>query len=59
MWLDNYEQGGLDQAINVAQLPFVFKHATLMPDMHQGYGVPIGCVFATNDVVVPNAVGVN
>lgn len=30
-----------------------------MPDAHQGYGMPIGGVMATVDVVVPNAVGVD
>ena len=59
MWLNDYEQGGLDQAINVSKLPFVFKHVALMPDMHQGYGVPIGSVFATKDIIIPNAVGVD
>lgn len=30
-----------------------------MPDGHQGYGVPIGCVFASKGGVIPNAVGVD
>jgi tRNA-splicing ligase RtcB len=30
-----------------------------MPDAHQGYGVSIGTVLATDKVVVPNAVGVD
>jgi len=47
------------QALAVADLPFVFKHVALMPDTHQGFGVPIGCVFASQHYVVPNAVGVD
>ena len=30
-----------------------------MPDSHHGYGMPIGGVMATKDVVIPNAVGVD
>jgi tRNA-splicing ligase RtcB len=30
-----------------------------MPDTHQGYGMPIGGVLATRNVIVPNAVGVD
>ena len=33
--------------------------AALMPDAHVGYGLPIGGVLATQDVVIPYAVGVN
>jgi tRNA-splicing ligase RtcB len=59
MWLDFCEEGAINQAVHLSELPFVFKHVALMPDAHQGYGVPIGCVFAADDVVVPNAVGVD
>ena len=59
MWLDNCESGALDQASNLANLPFAFKHIALMPDCHQGYGMPIGGVMATKGVIVPNAVGVD
>ncbi len=58
LWLDDIENGALDQAKNLANLPFVFKHVALMPDCHQGYGMPIGGVLATKDVIIPNAVGV-
>ncbi len=30
-----------------------------MPDSHQGFGMPIGGVLATKDVIIPNAVGVD
>lgn len=59
MWLDDIEEGALEQAKNLANLPFAFKHIAIMPDSHQGYGMPIGGVMATKDVVVPNAVGVD
>ncbi|MCF7928763.1 MAG: RtcB family protein [Spirochaetales bacterium] len=59
MWLDTIEEGALEQARNIANLPFVYKHVAIMPDAHQGYGMPIGGVMATNGTVVPNAVGVD
>ena len=59
LWLEDIEQGALDQALNLANLPFIFKHLAIMPDSHQGYGMPIGGVLATEDVVIPNAVGVD
>lgn len=57
MWLDHVEDGALDQARDLANLPFVFKWVALMPDCHFGYAAPIGSVFATKRQVVPNAVG--
>jgi len=59
LWLDDVEAGALEQAKNVANLPFAFRHVALMPDCHQGYGIPIGGVFASKNVVIPNAVGVD
>ena len=59
LWLDDIEEGALAQAKNLANLPFAFKHIAIMPDAHQGYGMPIGGVMATKGVVVPNAVGVD
>lgn len=47
------------QALNLANLPFAFRHVALMPDTHAGFGMPIGGVLATQEVVVPNAVGVD
>ncbi|MDX9800278.1 MAG: RtcB family protein [Spirochaetia bacterium] len=59
MWLNDIEDGALKQAKNIANLPFVYKWVAIMPDAHQGYGMPIGGVLAANGVVVPNAVGVD
>ena len=36
MWLDEVEDGALEQAKNLANLPFAFKHVAIMPDCHQG-----------------------
>ena len=59
LWLDDIEEGALEQAKNMANLPFSFHHIAIMPDSHQGYGMPIGGVLATKGVIVPNAVGVD
>ena len=59
LWLSDIEDGALQQAKDLANLPFVYKHIAIMPDSHQGYGMPIGGVMATEGVIVPNAVGVD
>jgi tRNA-splicing ligase RtcB len=58
-WCDAPEDGAIEQAKNLARLPFAFRQICLMPDTHQGYGMPIGGVMATEGVIVPNAVGVD
>ncbi|MGD8765764.1 MAG: RtcB family protein [Desulfobacteraceae bacterium] len=50
----------LEQLVNTATLPGVIKHALAMPDIHQGYGFPIGGVVATkmpDGVISPGGVG--
>jgi len=59
LWLEELEENALKQARNAANLPSAFKHIAIMPDAHAGYGVPIGSVLATREIVVPNAVGVD
>ena len=59
LWLDDMEEGALQQAKNLANLSIAFKHIAIMPDAHQGYGMPIGGVLATKDAIIPNAVGVD
>lgn len=59
LWLDDMDAGAFAQARNLANLPFVFHHVAVMPDAHQGYGMPIGGVMASEEVVIPNAVGVD
>lgn len=58
-WTNNLEEGAIKQAYNIAHLPFAFSHVALMPDCHQGYGMPIGGVLATKGAIVPNAVGMD
>src|SRR6202049_2942287 len=50
----------IEQAMNVAFLPGIVGDALAMPDIHQGYGFPIGGVAATDyrkGVVSPGGVG--
>lgn len=59
MWLDDLEEGALEQAKDLANLDIAYKHIAIMPDSHQGYGMPIGGVLATKEAIIPNAVGVD
>ncbi|MBT1704936.1 RtcB family protein, partial [Chryseosolibacter indicus] len=52
------EQGALQQMETAMKLPVTVAGA-LMPDAHQGYGLPIGGVLATNNAVIPYGVGVD
>lgn len=51
------EDQSLEQAVNVASLPGIAGPSLAMPDIHQGYGFPIGGVAATRmeDGVFPPA----
>ena len=59
MWLKEIEAGALEQVKNIANFPFAFHQVAIMPDAHEGYGMPIGGVLATKEVIIPNAVGVD
>lgn len=59
LWLEDIDHDTLEQARNLANLPFLYQHVAIMPDAHVGYGMPIGGVAATEDVIIPNAVGVD
>lgn len=50
----------IDQLINVATLPGIRKYAIAMPDVHEGYGFPIGgvaAVDAKSGAVSPGGIG--
>ena len=55
---DYIEAGALDQMNSATKLPIAIAGA-LMPDAHQGYGLPIGGVLATENAVIPYGVGVD
>jgi len=57
--LEHIEVGALAQMRTAIQLPIAVAGA-LMPDAHQGYGLPIGGVLATTaNTIIPFAVGVD
>ena len=54
------EPGAVQQLANVATLPGILKHSLAMPDIHWGYGFPIGGVAAflvDEGVISPGGVG--
>ena len=55
---EHIEDGALAQMEAAMRLPITAAGA-LMPDAHQGYGLPIGGVLATEGAVIPYAVGVD
>lgn len=55
-----FKDKSLEQLVNLTALPGIEKHALVMPDVHEGYGSPIGGVFATrveDGIISPGAVG--
>lgn len=56
--LDHIEEGAIQQMKVAMQLP-VTAAGALMPDAHQGYGLPIGGVLATRNAIIPYGVGVD
>lgn len=52
------EMGAINQMEVAMKLPVAVSGA-LMPDAHQGYGLPIGGVLATDNAVIPYGVGVD
>jgi len=55
---EHIEEGAMHQMYQAAKLP-VSVAGALMPDAHQGYGLPIGGVLATDNAVIPYGVGVD
>lgn len=55
---DHIEQGARKQMETAMKLQ-VSVAGALMPDAHQGYGLPIGGVLATKDAIIPYGVGVD
>jgi tRNA-splicing ligase RtcB len=53
------EEKARDQLARAAQMPFVFKHVAVMPDVHVGIGATVGSVIATRGAIIPAAVGVD
>jgi tRNA-splicing ligase RtcB len=58
IWGRDFEPDAIQQLKNACKLPVAVSGA-LMPDAHVGYGLPIGGVLATDEAVIPYAVGVD
>lgn len=60
-WTDGVqlEDEAIQQLKNVANMPFIYKHVSVMPDAHWGMGATVGSVIATQGAIIPAAVGVD
>ncbi len=58
IWGRDIEPESIRQMENACELPVAVRGA-LMPDAHLGYGLPIGGVLATQNAVIPYAVGMD
>jgi len=59
LWLDDIDEITFKQSKDLANLPHTYRWVAIMPDAHPGYGMPIGGILPTEDIIVPNAVGVD
>lgn len=61
MWTQGVpvEDEAKQQLQNTANMPFIFKHVAVMPDVHLGKGSTIGSVIPTKGAIIPAAVGVD
>jgi tRNA-splicing ligase RtcB len=61
MWTQGVpvEDDARAQLINIARMPFIYKHLAVMPDVHLGKGSTIGSVIPTLGAIIPAAVGVD
>lgn len=60
MLAEVFKDESLQQLVNLTAMPGIKKYSLAMPDIHEGYGSPIGGVFAVDDeegVISPGAVG--
>jgi tRNA-splicing ligase RtcB len=57
LWGRSVPEGALEQLELIAAQPYVVEHVAAMPDLHVAHGVAVGTVFATEDTLVPSALG--
>ena len=57
LWGRGVPDGAMEQLEQLAAQPYVVEHVAAMPDLHVAHGVAVGTVFATEDTVVPSALG--
>lgn len=59
IWTNDIEAEAETQLRSLSDLPFIYKHVAVMPDVHAGRGSTIGTVIATKGAIIPSAVGVD
>mmetsp|Transcript_21821 Transcript_21821/g.30761 ORF Transcript_21821/g.30761 Transcript_21821/m.30761 type:complete len:422 (+) Transcript_21821:12-1277(+) len=59
LYTNDIEPDALNQLTILAESPVPVDYVSVMPDVHVGKGVTIGTVFASEDYICPNAVGVD
>ncbi|MDR1660862.1 MAG: RtcB family protein, partial [Azoarcus sp.] len=61
MWTQGVpvEDDARRQLLDIAKMPFIFRHLAVMPDVHLGKGSTIGSVIPTQGAIIPAAVGVD
>lgn len=59
IWTTDVEDGALEQLLQTSELPFIYKHIAVMPDVHWGMGSTVGSVVPTKKAIIPAAVGVD
>lgn len=53
------EHSALNQLRNIATLPILAGHISVMPDVHMGMGATVGSVVPTRKAIIPAAIGVD
>lgn len=53
------EDKAREQLRRTSEMPFIFRHMAVMPDVHVGIGSTVGSVIPTKDAIIPAAVGVD
>lgn len=53
------EQMAKEQLVRTSQMPFIYHHLAVMPDVHYGKGATVGSVVVTKGAIIPAAVGVD
>lgn len=59
IWTNDVDPNAEQQLRNLANMPFIHKHVAVMPDVHLGKGATVGSVIATENAIMPCAVGVD
>lgn len=59
IWTNDIELEAETQLRNLSQMPFIFKHISVMADVHSGKGSTVGSVIATKGAMMPATLGVD